>query len=295
MAVSGRGRRELAHSPTAHALARFRAQRGAMLALYIFIAIAVAALLAPWLAPYPPAAQLDLVALRTQPPSLAHPFGTDPYSRDLLSRVLHGARISLSVALLAAAVAASMGTLVGAVAGFAGGVVDAVLMRLVDALLSIPRVLLLIAVAALWERLPIAALVLLLGFTGWFGVSRLVRAEVLALRAHPFVDAARALGATRRRVLWRHILPNAAAPAIVAAGLGVADVIVLEAGLSYLGIGVQEPLASWGRLIRDGAPLLATAPWLSIFPGLAIVITVLVVNVVADGLRQALDPRQLAR
>jgi peptide/nickel transport system permease protein len=259
----------------------------------LLLALAAVAALAPLLAPYDPTAQLDIVALKRQPPSAAHPFGTDQFSRDVLSRVLYGGRLSLTIALIAVSLSATIGTAYGAVAGFYGGWVDAVMMRLLDALLSIPRVLLLIAAVVIWGPLQLPGFVLLLGTTGWFGVSRLVRAEVLSVVGRDHVAAARALGASDSRLLLVHVLPNVLAPVIVAAALGVGNVIVVEAGLSYLGVGVNPPLASWGNIIRDGSAELGLLWWMSFFPGLAIVATVLACNVLGDALRDALDPRQL--
>lgn len=252
------------------------------------------ALLAPVLTPYDPAAQPDIVALKDLPPSIAHPFGTDPFSRDVLSRSMYGARVSLSVAALATLVTVTLGTVYGCVAGYLGGAVDTILMRVVDALLAIPRILLLIAVVALWRGLPLWLLVGVLGATGWFGLSRLVRAQVLALRSEEYVLAARSLGATGVRILTRHILPNVLPTVIVAAALGVGQVIVLEAGLSYLGLGVQPPDASWGNIIQDGADQIGTLWWVSLFPGLLIVITAVACNSLGEALRAALDPRETA-
>lgn len=277
------------------ALSRLRRNRSAMLALYAIVAIYVIASLAPLLAPYHPAAQPDVVALKNLPPSLAHPFGTDPFSRDVFSRVLYGARVSLTVALLSIVLAITLGMTVGAIAGFIGGRTDAILMRVVDALLSVPRILLLIAVLTLWQHTTLALLVVLIGLTGWFGASRIVRGQVLALRGEEFVVSASALGASRWRVMLRHVLPNVLSPVIVAATLGIGNVIILEAGLSFLGIGVQPPQPSWGNIIQEGSAHPAGLWWLSLFPGAAIVLTVMAFNTVGDGLRDALDPRQLPR
>lgn len=282
-----------AETPAGLVARRFRANRAAVAALHLLIALTVATILAPALAPYAPAAQPDIVELKSLPPSLAHPFGTDQYSRDVLSRVLFGARVSLAVAVLSVLVAMSLGVAYGSVAGLAGGRVDAALMRVNDALLSVPRVLLLIAVLAALGRIDLPLLVVLIGVTGWFGVSRIVRAEVRSVGATEFVTAARALGIGRRRLLVRHVLPNALSPVIVAATLAVGNVIVLEAGLSYLGIGVQPPQASWGNILQEGAAHLQTLWWMSLFPGLAIVLTVMAVNLLGDGLRDALDPKQV--
>jgi peptide/nickel transport system permease protein len=280
-------------SPWRGALYRLRRHRLAWAALHVIATLGVVAALAPWLAPYPPAAQLDLIALRNLPPSLHHPFGTDFASRDVLSRVLYGARISLSVGLLSMLVSTTVGTIYGAIAGYYGGRIDELLMRLIDAGLAVPRILLLIAVLVLWGAVPLPALVLLLGLTGWFEVSRIARAEVRALMEREVVLAARALGARDREILWRHILPNALSSIVVAATLGIANVIIVEAGLSYLGIGVRPPAPSWGNMIQDGADQIATVWWVSLFPGLAMVVTVMAFNVIGDGLRDALDPHQV--
>lgn len=254
-------------------------------------ALVLVALLAPLIAPYDPTAQPDIVGVKDLAPSLAHPFGTDPFSRDVLSRAIYGARVSLSVAALATVVTLAFGTAYGAIAGYAGGVVDTVLMRIVDALLAIPRILLLIVIVALWRNLPLPVLVAVLGMTGWFGLSRVVRAQVLALRHQEYVVAAESLGASGARILIRHILPNVLPTVIVAAALGVGQIIVLEAGLSYLGLGVQPPDASWGSIIQDGADQVGTLWWISLFPGLLIVITAVACNSLGEALRATLDPR----
>ena len=279
--------------PWRDALRHIASDRRALLAALVLGLVGLVALLAPLVAPYDPAAIPDMVGMKALPPSPEHPFGTDGYSRDVLSRVIHGARVSLGLSFLAVVLSSVVGTAYGAVAGWFGGALDAVLMRTVDAFMSIPRVLLLVAVAALWGQLPVAGLVLLLGFTSWFGVARLVRSEVRALREREFVVAARALGVPNRRLLWRHTLPHALGPVLVAATLGVGDLIVIEAGLSFLGLGVAPPAASWGSVIQDGVENVARWWWISMFPGIALVTTVLAVNVLADGLREALDPRQL--
>lgn len=259
-------------------------------AAVVLIVLALAALLAPWIAPYDPTAQPDIVRLKDLAPSLTHPFGTDPFSRDVLSRVIYGARVSLAVAALATAVAVTVGTAYGAVAGYVGGIVDTAMMRVVDALLAIPRVLLLIALLALWRSLPLWMLVVVLGATGWFGLSRLVRAQVLGIREREYVQAAVALGASGWRIVTRHVLPNVLPTVIVAATLGIGQVIVLEAGLSYLGLGVQPPTASWGNIIQDGADQVGTLWWISLFPGLLIVMTAIACNALGDALGATLDP-----
>ncbi|MFL5502062.1 MAG: ABC transporter permease [Gemmatimonadaceae bacterium] len=269
-------------------LLRRRSSRGAAILLGVIMAVGA---LAPLLAPYDPAAQPDIVALKDLPPSLAHPFGTDPYSRDVLSRVLYGARLSLTIGILATIVSLTLGVAYGAIAGYLGGIIDGIMMRVLDALLSIPRLLLLLGVLVAWPHISIGALILFLGLTGWFGLSRIVRGQVLALKHAEFVTAAQALGASRRRILARHVLPNIVSPVAVAATIGVAHVIVLEAGLSYLGVGVPQPLASWGNIIQDGVDQIATLWWMSLFPGLFMVLTVMTLNVLGEALRDSYERR----
>lgn len=278
-------------SPWRVALARLRRDRPALAAAAMLALLLAASILAPVLAPYDPNVQPDIVGLARNAPSLAHPFGTDHYSRDLLSRVLYGARISLGVAGLAVLLSVSVGTAYGAVAGYVGGWVDGVMMRIIDALMAIPRVLLMIIALALWGRIALPTLILLLGLTGWFGTSRLVRSRVQALSRRDFALAARALGARNRRVLWRHVLPNALSPVLVAATLGIGSVIVLEAGLSFLGLGVQPPHASWGNIIHEGSSAPVGSWWIALFPGLAMLVTVVAFNLLGDALRDAFDPR----
>ena len=248
------------------------------------------ALLGPQLVP-DPFRQFGIVELQSARPSAEHPFGTDQLSRDVLSRVVSGARVSLSVAAIAVALSVTLGAAVGLVAGYLGGAMDAVLMRLVDGALAVPRLFLLMLVLAVPTRVPLLALIVLIGATGWFGTSRMIRAEVLRLREETYVRAAEALGASRRRIIFRHLLVNTAGPLLVAATLGVGDVILLEAGLSFLGLGVQPPTPSWGGMILDARPVLESAPWVGIFPGVMITLTVLATNLVGDALRDALDPR----
>jgi peptide/nickel transport system permease protein len=255
----------------------------------LLLVIAIGALVGPWFLP-DPLAQPDILA-GSVPPGLGHPFGTDQLNRDVLARVVAGARVSLSVALLAVGLSVTIGAAVGLVSGYWGGLVDAGLMRLVDGALAIPRLFILLLVLATMDRVPLPALIILIGATGWFATSRLVRAEVLRIREETYVRAAEALGARRRHIILRHLLPNTMGPLLVAATLGVGDVILLEAGLSFLGLGVQPPTPSWGNMVLDSKEVLVSAPWASIFPGLAIVITVLSANLVGDALRETLDPR----
>jgi peptide/nickel transport system permease protein len=249
-----------------------------LLALFI-----LAAVLAPLVLP-DPRAMPDITGGALLPPGKGHLLGTDHHSRDVLARLVTGARVSLAVAAGAALISISLGAAVGLVAGYAGGVVDATLMRLVDAALAIPRLFLLLLIVALVEHIPLAVLIVVIGATGWFGASRLVRAEVLRLRTLDFVRAAEALGATRRGIVARHLLPNIAGPLAAATTLAVGDVILLEAGLSFLGLGVQPPTPSWGGMILDSKPYLVYAPWISVPPGLAIMLTVLAVNLVGEAL-----------
>jgi peptide/nickel transport system permease protein len=284
--VDARARRPL--------LARLFSDSRARVAGAVLLIVIGVAIFAPQLAPYDPRLPLDIVGLHSRPPSLAHPLGTDTVSRDVLSRLIWGARVSLSIALSAVALSVTIGILLGALAGYAGGAVDAVLMRLVDAGLSIPRLLLLIAVIALWGDVGIVRLTLLIAGISWFSVSRLVRTETLAIRDHDFVVSARALGASPARVLLRHVLPNVAGPGLVSATLSIGSIVLLEAGLSYLGIGVRQPDPSWGNIIQDGAERVSDLWWLTLFPGLAILVTVFACNALGDALRDAMDPRQLA-
>lgn len=273
---------------------RFFRHRTTSWGLGILAFLVIIAIAAPLIAPFDPSAQPDIIHLKNRPPSWTFILGTDVFSRDVWSRVVYGARVSLGIGALGALVAVSLGTLIGAVAGYYRRWVDAVLMRGVDVGLALPRIFILLMAVALWDGLPFWILVLVIGLTSWFGTSRLVRAEVLSLRERDFVVAARALGADTPRVIFRHILPNAAAPIIVSAALGVGNVLLLEASLSFLGIGVAPPRPTWGNMIADGASSLYNAPWSTLFPGLAISLVVMSLNAVADGLRDALDPREEA-
>lgn len=262
-------------------------------ALGFLALLALAALLAPVLAPYDPQLPLGPVALKSLPPSWQHPFGTDLVSRDVYSRMLFGTRISLRIALVASLLSGVVGLLWGATAGFFGGLVDSFLMRAVDTCLAIPRVLLVLTVLSLWPAVTPGGLILVLGLTGWFGVSRLARAEALGMRSRDFVAAARALGVSRRAILVRHVLPHALGPVLVATTIAAGNVLVLEAGLTYLGVGVAPPTATWGSIIADGRDTLQLTWWLTLFPGIALVGTSLAVNALANRLRGAIDPRHL--
>ncbi len=266
------------------------ADRGARFGLLAIGLLLLLALFAPLALP-DPRAQPDLGSGGLQSPSASHLLGTDRLNRDVLSRVVHGARISLAVAVGAVALSVTIGTLVGLLAGYLGGWVDAGIMRLVDAALAVPRLFLLLIMVAIMERIPLGTLILVLGTTGWLGTSRLVRSEVLRLRTLSFVRAAEALGARRRRVILNHLLPNVIGPLTAATTLAVGDVILLESGLSYLGLGVQPPMPSWGGMILEASSYVSRAPWASVAPGLAIIVAVLAVNLIGDALHRVYTPR----
>lgn len=257
--------------------------------LAILLALIGLAIAGPWFLPDPTA--ITDIGNPLAAPSPAHWLGTDHLSRDLLARVATGARISLSVAAIAAVLSLTIGTAVGIAAGLFGGVVDAALMRIVDAALAIPRLFVLLLLLVVWDRVPLAALVVVIGATGWFATSRMVRGEVLRLRREEYLQAAAALGAGPLRTIFRHLLPNVAGVILVSATLSIGDVILLEAGLSYLGVGVQPPTPSWGVMVFDARNAMTTAPWTLFFPGLAVVLTVLATSLVSDALRAAFDPR----
>jgi peptide/nickel transport system permease protein len=269
---------------------QFRRHRAAMIGLAVVIVLAVACGLAPWLAPYPPDAP-DVEVIR-EPPSLAHPMGTDQLGRDQMSRLMYGGRFSLQVGVLATVVAIFAGTLFGAVAGYYGRVADTLIMRFTDFMLSVPRLLVLLLVGGVFGT-SLALIIALIGLTAWMHVARLVRAAFLSLREREFIEAARALGAGDARLIAQHILPNALGPVIVAATLGVAGAILAESTLSYLGYGVQPPTPTWGNMLQNAQSEMYSAPWLAIFPGLLIFSTIMSINFVGDGLRDALDPRSV--
>ncbi len=282
--------RRFGDSQWAIAARHFRKNRLAMAGLIVMLLLYVVALLAPLIAPFDPTAQGDIVLTRYRPPSLENPMGTDKFGRDILSRVLYGARISLTIGFIAVGLSVTLGTTVGALAGYFGKWVDAVLMRFTDMMLSFPRLILLIVIIALFEP-SIWLVVIVLGLTGWMSVARIVRGEVLSLREREFVQAARVLGMNDARIIGRHIIPNILAPVIVYTTLGIGNTILVEAALSFLGLGVQPPTPSWGNMISDGRDSLITAWWIATFPGLAIVATVTAFNLLGDGLRDAMDPR----
>ena len=256
---------------------------------FIIISIIfILAMLAPWIAPFDPN-EIHVQAILLEP-SLAHWMGTDGLGRDVLSRMLFGGRVSLLVGLVAVGISTIIGIILGALAGFYRGWIDVVIMRLVDVMLSIPSFFLILAVIAFLTP-SIINIMIVIGLTSWMGVTRLVRAEFLSLCDREYVLASRTLGARDFRLIFRHLLPNSLTPIIVSAVLGVAGAVLLESGLSFLGLGVQAPQASWGNILTDGKEYIQFAWWLSLFPGLAILITVLGYNLLGEGLRDALDPR----
>lgn len=266
---------------------RLAHNRMAMTGAAIVLGMFLLALIAPILARDPGA--ID-IAKRLLPPSLTYPLGTDDLGRDVLARILYGARISLLVGFVAVGISTLVGILLGALAGYYGKWADAVIMRFVDIMLCFPSFFLILAVIAFLEP-SIWNIMIIIGLTSWMGVARLVRAEFLSLRERDFTLAARALGAPDRRIIFRHILPNALSPVLVSSTLGVAGAILTESALSFLGIGVQPPTPSWGNMLIVGKQTLGTAWWLSAFPGLAILVTVLGYNLLGEGIRDALDPR----
>lgn len=277
-------------SQWAIAARHFRRNKPALVGLGLILLLYLVALLAPYLAPYDPIAQHDIARTSFRAPSGEYLLGTDKFGRDVLSRILYGARISLSIGFVATALSITIGTLIGAVAGYVGGKVDAALMRFTDMVLAFPRLVLLIMIVALFGP-SITVIILVLGLTQWPGTTRIVRGDVLSLREREFIQAAHALGMSGTRIVLRHLVPNVLAPVIVTATLGIGNTIVMEAGLSFLGMGVQPPTPTWGSMVAEGRDNLLGAWWVATFPGLTIVLVVLAFNLVGDGLRDALDPR----
>lgn len=263
--------------------------RSRRIGLGLLAALVALALVGPWVAP-DPNVQPALASGSLAAPSAAHWLGTDQYSRDVFARVAHGARASLTVAAIAVTVAAILGMVIGLIAGVAGPLLGGVLRRTIDIALALPRVVVLLVLLATAGTLPLPLFALVLGLTGWPALARLVRGETLRLRHAPYVEAARALGAEPRRVALREILPGAIPPLLVAATLGTADAILLEAGLSFLGLGIQPPAPSWGGMLLEARDYLGTAPWLLLAPGLALVLATATATLLGDALRHSLHP-----
>ena len=254
----------------------------------IVLVLAIMAVAAPLVSPHDPH-KVDIKRI-LEPPSARHWLGTDQVGRDVLSRMLYGARVSLAVGFVSVGIATAIGIALGAAAGYHGGAVDAAVMRLVDLMLVFPRFFLLLAVLAFLKP-SIWTIMAVIGVTGWMGVARLVRAEFLALKEREFVIWSQSIGASALRIIWRHILPNAMAPVLVAMTLGIPAAILTESGLSFLGLGVRPPYATWGNILNDGKEVIELAWWLSVYPGLAILVSVLSYNLLGEGIRDALDPR----
>jgi peptide/nickel transport system permease protein len=279
-----------ASSPAQLAWARFRRNRLAMVGLSTIIVLTIIAVLASFIAPFDPI-KPDVKAFG-KPPSGAHLLGTDLSGRDVLSRLIFGTRVSLSVGLVAVSILLTIGTVLGAVAGYRRGLVDATIMRITDTVMSFPALIIILAVVPVLGP-SIFNIMLVIGLLGWPQVARLVRGEFLSLREREFTLAARGIGASDRRIIFRHILPNVAGPLVVVASFGIADAIITEAGLSFLGLGVQPPEPSWGQMLNNAIDVgtILEKPWLWIAPAVAIAVTVLSINFIGDGLRDALDPR----
>ncbi|MDQ6993773.1 MAG: ABC transporter permease [Mariprofundus sp.] len=254
----------------------------------IVASVALLALLAPWLAPFDPT-EID-VSVILMPPSFEHWCGTDTLGRDIFSRMLYGARVSLAVGFVAVGISLLIGLMLGAIAGYAGGRTDAILMRSTDMVLCFPTFFLILAVIAFLEP-SIWNIMIVIGLTSWMGVARLVRAEFLSLKQREFIAAAEALGVSPVRIICRYLLPNAMGPILVSAVLGIAGAVLVESGLSFLGLGVQPPDPSWGNILTEGKDNIQIAWWLSMFPGLAILVTVLGYNLLGEGLRDYFDPK----
>ncbi len=290
-------------------LRQFLRHKMAVFGMVMMTVIVVAVVFVDRIMPYDP--ETPDLSNMLSPPSLTHPLGTDELGRDMLTRTLYGGRVSLIVGVFAMLVAVTLGTLVGAVAGYFGGTVDNLLMRFTDFALAFPRIFVLILFAIIFMRppfsensivvflfntlykMPVARVVFVIGILGWMDVARLVRGSFLEIRNLEYVESARVLGAGTPRIMIRHIMPNALGPIIVAASLGVADAIISESGLSFLGLGIQPPTATWGNMLKNALDQIFAAPWTAIVPGLMIFLTVLSINYIGDGLRDAFDPRKI--
>jgi peptide/nickel transport system permease protein len=277
-----------------YTLKRFSANSLANISAYLIVLMFIVAFLAPILAPYDPHLIKDVVNTRYQAPSFTHLFGTDSLGRDLFSRALFGARISLSIGILSVLISMSLGTIYGAVAGYFGGVIDNVLMRFVDVIMAFPIFFLMLLLVGVFDA-SILMLILILGFTSWAGTARYIRGEILSLRERAFIESSQAIGLPAHTIIWRHLIPNALSPVLVTATLMVGGMITAEAGLSFLGIGIRPPTPSWGNMISEGQDAVFTGWWIAFFPGLLLTITILSFNLLADGLRDALDTKTLMR
>ena len=282
---------ETAHrSEWSQAWRRFCANRIALGGLVVILLLALMAIFAPFISPYDPIDEI-FRGMRGGSPTLAHPFGYDHLGRDLLSRVIFGTRVALLVGLLATGIAVTLGVVIGAVAGYLGSWEDTLISRVIDTLMAFPIIALLVVLAAVLGP-SLVTTVVVIGVTGWARFARVVRADIMSLKATDFVTAARAVGVRDWRIIWRHLLPNVMGPIIVLATLGIGGIIILESALSFLGLGIRPPNPSWGGTLADGRAFILRYPHIAFFPGLMIVITVLAFNFLGDGLRDALDPRE---
>jgi len=276
-------------SEWSQAWARFRTNRAAVVGLIFIILICLMAVFADYLIPYDPT--FSFPGMRGGAPTWEHPLGFDHIGRDLLSRVIYGARVALLVGLIATAVAVLIGVLVGALSGFFGGWVDTVLSRIVDTLMAFPLLALLIVLSAVLGP-SLTTTIIVIGATTWARFARVVRADVMSVKQTDYVTSARATGVRDARIIWRHVIPNVLGPVIVLASLGIGSIIILESALSFLGLGIQPPTPSWGGTLSDGRALIRQYPHITTFPGLMIFLTVLAFNLLGDGVRDALDPKQ---
>jgi peptide/nickel transport system permease protein len=279
-------------SPMRIAWRRFRGNSLAVASLYLIALFYLVAILAPVIAPFDPAAIDDVVGSRYLGPSLTHLFGTDQYGRDLFSRAVYGARISLSVGLLAMIIAKTVGTTYGAIAAYVGGRVDGVMMRFLDVFMAFPTFYLMLMLVGVFEG-GLTLIVLILGLTAWPGTARFIRGEILSLKEQAFTEAARAIGLPDRLIIWRHLIPSALSPVLVSAALSVAGMIGAESGLSFLGLGIRPPTPSWGNMVGAGSGTLLVYWWVAAFPGGLLALTLVSFSLLADGLRDALDPKAL--
>jgi peptide/nickel transport system permease protein len=267
--------------------AKFRRHKAALVSAAVMVIMAVLCFGAPIFAPY----EFDAIDLRNarQPPSLAHPMGTDDLGRDAFTRVLYGGRISLTVGIFAAAFSTVIGALIGAISGFYGGIVDNGLMRFTEIVIAIPTLPLLIIISS-YARASVVVIIVVIGVLSWMATARIVRASVHSTKRQDYVTSARSIGCRTPGIIGRHILPNVMGPIIVGATLGVGAAIIVESSLSFLGLGISPPTPTWGNMLQDSQATMASKPWLTIFPGLAILVTVLCINFLGEGLHDALDP-----
>jgi peptide/nickel transport system permease protein len=275
-------------SPWRQVVRRFRRNRLAVFGFIVLVILCILSILTLWIAPHDPAA-IDLFNIQA-PPSPEHWMGTDDLGRDTLARLLYGSRVTLLVALSATTIGVLVGVVLGGISGYYGGFVDTLIMRFIDVMLSFPTLFLLIILSA-YVKATILGIVAIIGFTSWMGIARLVRGELLSLKEKEFVEASHAVGAKDGRIIFRHLIPNAMGPVIVAGTLNIGYAILYESSLSFLGVGIQPPAASWGNMLTNAQSYVVNAPWLAFWPGIFIFVTVLCFNFVGDGLRDALDPK----